>query len=86
MRFVYLIQHTATKQIYIGRTDNPRKRLKEHNNNEQAATKRKVGKWILVYVEAYRDEADANIRERRLKQHGRAKQELKKRLAKSLLD
>lgn len=79
MYSVYVIQHDITKEIYIGRTNDLRRRLKEHNASQQTATKRRSGEWILVYAEAYRAKDDAVKRELRLKQHGRAKQELLKR-------
>lgn len=79
MYSVYVIQHDITKEIYIGRTNDLRRRLREHNASQQIATKRRSGKWILIYAEAYRSIDDAVKRELRLKQHGRAKQELLKR-------
>ena len=79
MNSVYVIQHSITKEIYIGRTDDLGRRLKEHNASQQTATKRRSGEWILIYAEAYRSKDDAVKREFRLKQHGRAKQELLKR-------
>ncbi len=83
--WVYIIQHDQTKQIYIGKTKDPDRRLKEHNWNQQKATKRNSGKWILTYAEAYRNPRDAEIREMRLKNHGRAKQELFKRIENSMI-
>ena len=85
MFIVYLIQHNLSKEIYIGKTNNLQRRLKEHNSGQQTATHRKDGEWILVYAEAYRNKADADRRELRLKNHGRAKQELLKRSQSSLL-
>ena len=85
MQVIYLIQHAETKEIYIGCTSHLERRLKEHNAGEQKATRRKTGEWILIYAEAYRDKRDAVRRELRLKDHGRAKQELLKRAEKSLL-
>jgi len=85
MCFVYIIQHTETKQVYTGRTNNIKRRLEEHNQGKTSATQRKRGKWILIYSEIYRNEKDAIIREIRLKQHGRAEQELLKRIKFSLL-
>ena len=85
MWFVYIVQHTKTKQIYIGRTNDIKRRLEEHNLGKTYATRRKAGKWILIYSEVYRDKKDATLREIRLKQHGRAKQELLKRIRHSLL-
>jgi len=79
MYSVYVIQHSISKEIYIGRTNDLRRRLKEHNASQQTATKRSSGEWILIYAEGYRSKSDAVKRELRLKQHGRAKQELLKR-------
>ena len=83
MYSVYVIQHSDTKQIYIGRTNNLKRRIREHNASQQEATRRVVGEWILIYAEAYRSKDDAVKRELRLKQHGRAKQELLKRVESS---
>ncbi|MBI2592769.1 MAG: GIY-YIG nuclease family protein [Candidatus Colwellbacteria bacterium] len=74
-----------SKQIYVGKTNDLRRRLNEHNHGQQTSTKRKSGEWILVYVETYRSKRSADQRELRLKQHGRAKQELFKRLGDSLI-
>ena len=49
---VYIIQHSETKEIYIGKTNNLKRRLLEHNSGEKTATKRRNGEWILVYTEA----------------------------------
>ena len=85
MHVVYVIQHDRTKQIYIGVTCNLERRLVQHNSNMQKATSRKDGKWILIYAEAYRNKDDAYKREKRLKQHGSGKHELKKRIQGSLI-
>ena len=82
---VYILQNTETKRIYIGRTEDIKRRLKEHNQGKTRSTRSKKGKWILVYLEAYRNKKDATVREARLKNHGRAKQELLKRIRNSLL-
>ena len=84
MFVVYLIQHSETKEIYIGKTNNLNRRLEEHNNGGQTSTIRKNGKWILVYAEAYRDKSDADERERKLKHHGTAKHGLKRRISRSM--
>ena len=84
MYTVYLLKHLITNQIYIGKTNNLKRRLDEHNSGGQTATKRKSGTWILVYAEAYRKKSDADNRECKLKNHGRAKQELLKRADESL--
>jgi len=85
MYFVYIIQHSETKQIYIGYTDNLERRLSEHNNRSNKATNRVNGEWSLRYAEIYLDRQNALDRERKLKYHGSAKQKLLLRLEKSLL-
>lgn len=85
MYIVYAIQHTIDKIIYIGITANLKRRLSEHNNNDNYSTSRKDGKWILIYAEAYRSKEDAQERERKLKNHGSGKHELYKRIKRSML-
>jgi len=85
MWVVYVIQHNITKDLYFGCTNNLKKRAFEHNNNRSQHTKSKSGKWILVYAEAYRDKNDAYDRESKIKQHGNAKRELKRRIKRSLI-
>ena len=86
MHCICLIQHNKTKQIYIGKTNNLKRRLDEHNSNKQKFTIRKEGEWILVYSEIYRSKKDADNRESALlKQHGSNKRWLKKRIANSFL-
>ena len=85
MWFIYVLKHSATDQIYIGRTNDLKRRLSEHNSNLEKATHRKDGKWRIVYAEIYKSKDDAVRREQRLKDHGRAKQELLKRISQSLI-
>ncbi len=82
--YVYLLQNEITKELYIGKTKDLKRRLEEHRIGRSRFTKEK-GKWRLIYVEAYSSEKDATLRERRLKYHGRAKQELLKRIKNCLL-
>ncbi len=86
MYVVYVIQHTVSKEKYVGFTSNLQKRLIDHNSGGTKSTKRQKGSWALIYAEAYRSESDARDRERRLKNHGSGKRELFKRLQGSLLD
>jgi predicted GIY-YIG superfamily endonuclease len=86
MHYIYIIQHTVTKQIYIGKTSDLKRRIREHNSNQQTATKRKEGEWILIYAEMYGDPKDADKRERRLKQHGSNLRWLKDRIENSFIE
>lgn len=81
--YVYLIQNTDSKEFYIGCTGNLKKRLREHNAKGIKFTTRNRGEWIYVYVEAFRSQKDALLREEQLKKHGAGKRELFKRLENS---
>ena len=81
MYYVYLIQNN-TGGIYYGSTNNLRRRIFEHNNNKSFSTKNQ--KWKLIYYESYFSEIDAREREKRLKYHGQALAQLKRRIKNSL--
>ena len=83
---VYVIQHTETRQHYIGSTSDLTKRVDQHNQGMTKATQRKDGRWILIYAEAYRSKQDAQRREQMLKHHGNAKQKLFLRIRNSFLE
>ena len=84
MYVVYILQNEVTKAIYIGFTNNLKRRLFEHNSNKSFSTRNK-GQWKLTYCEVYRSREDAKQREDRLKYYGRALGQLKRRISKSLL-
>ena len=83
---VYLLKHSISNQYYIGKTNDLKRRLIEHNSGGQTSTIRKSGKWIVIYAEAYRSKQDADERERMLKHHGSSKRGLYKRIKRSMLD
>ena len=78
-----MLSHTSG-EIYIGVTENLKRRIQEHGKRGVKFTTRLTGTWSLAYAEAYADKSDAYKREARLKQHGRAKQELLRRIQNSL--
>jgi putative endonuclease len=80
---MYIIKSKKHNETYIGSTNDLRRRLSEHNNGTEISTKR-YRPWRLVYYEAYRSEKDAREREMKLKSHGNAVRELKKRVQWSL--
>lgn len=79
MFYVYLLVSVEYDEIYIGSTNDLRRRFKEHNDGREISTKRYMP-WELYYYEAYKDEKSARLREKRLKHHGNAIRELKKRV------
>lgn len=81
MYYVYLLQNSRDKSFYIGYSSDLMGRLSDHNVRRyfDAYTASKLGRWELIYYEAYRSKADAIEREAKLKQHGRAKRYVKER-------
>ena len=69
--------------LYIGYTNNLKRRIAEHNKGEGIATKHKAP-LEMIYYEAYKSEKDAKYRERNLKRFAVAHHHLKKRIANSL--
>ena len=69
--------------MYIGSTNDLRRRFTEHNLGKVFSTKFRRP-FQLVYYEAYKDEKDARNREKNLKLRSRAFAQLKKRLTNSL--
>jgi len=77
---VYLIV-SERDEVYIGYSQNLRQRLAQHNSGHNRSTRAR--QWTLVYAESFLSEEDARNRERRLKQDGRARYQLYKRVARS---
>lgn len=77
MHYVYVLQ-ARDKSLYFGYTSNLRRRLREHQTGRSKYTKGMV--WKLVYYESYASESDARKREERIKLHGQAKAQLKRRI------
>lgn len=68
---VYVIEN-LTRNWYIGRTANLKRRLQEHNSGTTYTTNRLKGPWKFIYCELCLNEWDAKKRERFLKtSHGR---------------
>ena len=76
MYYVYILKSRVANEIYVGYTNNLRRRFKEHN--AQGRT------WQIAYYEAYRVKTDALLREKRLKYYGKALGQLKQRIKHSL--
>lgn len=74
MYYVYILKNHITDEIYIGYTNDLKRRYKEHRYKHPE----------LIYYEAYKSEKDARMRELILKEHGQTKRRLKERLKYSL--
>ncbi len=66
MFYNYILQSKKNKGLYVGYTVDLRKRLKEHNQGLNKATK-PYRPWELIYYEACLNENDARRRENYLK-------------------
>lgn len=66
MFYVYILQSLKNKTLYIGFTEDLKKRLIEHNEGSNPSTKRYVP-WKLIYYEARIEKTDAKRREKYLK-------------------
>ena len=84
MFYVYLIQSKTTNELYVGYTFDITQRILSHNTASNISTKHGVP-WELIYVEGYRSERDARVREQKLKHHGNSKRFVNERIKNSLL-
>lgn len=64
MYYVYILR--GPKQLYIGSTDNLKRRFAEHQAGKSFATRNR-GPWKLIYYEASESKLDALHREKYLK-------------------
>ncbi|MFA6494856.1 MAG: GIY-YIG nuclease family protein [Candidatus Paceibacterota bacterium] len=64
--YVYILESVKNKSLYIGYTNDLRRRFKQHNDGFVTYT-RKYVPWVLIHYEAYRNKDDAMRREKYLK-------------------
>lgn len=84
MFYVYVLKSLKDEKLYIGSTNDLKRRLSEHNNGLNRSTKARRP-FEVRYYEAYAKEHDARTREYKLKKDGKALGQLKKRIFESLL-
>ncbi|OGN03174.1 MAG: excinuclease ABC subunit C [Candidatus Yanofskybacteria bacterium RIFCSPHIGHO2_01_FULL_43_42] len=60
---VYILRSSSDKKLYVGYTNNLKRRLKEHSDGNNFSTKDRLP-LELVYYEAYHNGEDAKERER----------------------
>lgn len=83
MFYLYVLKSVKDGNLYIGSTNNLRKRFNLHNEGKVFSTKMRAS-FELIYYEAYKSENDARKRETNLKLRSRAFAQLKKRIESSL--
>ncbi|MBM3250728.1 MAG: GIY-YIG nuclease family protein [Candidatus Nealsonbacteria bacterium] len=83
MFYVYVLKSNKDRRLYIGYTNNLKRRIQEHNQGKTFSTAQR-GIFSLIYYEAFKSQKDAIVREKQLKQFRSAYGHLKKRIANSL--
>ena len=83
MFYVYILKSKKDHELYIGSTNDLKRRLKEHNSGDVFSTRLRRP-LELIYYEAYKAEKDARRREANLKLRAKALVQLKKRIIESL--
>jgi len=83
MFYTYVLKSKKDGALYIGSTNDLRRRIGEHNSGLVRSTKNRTP-FALVYFEGYLSEEDARHREQNLKLRARALRQLLKRIEKSL--
>ncbi len=63
---VYIIQSKRNGKFYIGQSNNPSKRLSQHNSGYSFSTKTGIP-WKLVYIKEFTSRSEVMIYEKKLK-------------------
>ena len=84
MYYVYMLKSGKDGSLYVGYTNDLKRRLVEHNEKRNVSTKHKAP-FQLVYYEAYKARADARHREDMLKYFAGSMTHLRKRIRESLI-
>lgn len=68
--YVYIIYSQSGDCYYRGFSENPEKRLLQHNNKESRYTSKHCD-WTLTYLERFETKREALIREKGLKKYSK---------------
>ncbi len=71
MFYVYIIYSLSFDKYYRGYSENPLRRLEQHNRGESNYTK-SFGPWSLVFVQSFELKKDALKREKVLKKYSKS--------------
>ena len=83
MYYLYILKSAKDGLLYIGSTNDLRRRLSEHNTGKARSTKSRIP-FELRYYEAFFSNNDARKREFSLKKDGNALAQLRRRISESL--
>jgi putative endonuclease len=83
MFYVYILKSKKDNKLYIGSTNDLRRRILEHSKGKVLST-RDRRPLELVYYEAYKNEHDSRLREQSFKNSGSVYNGLVKRIKESL--
>ena len=64
--YVYAISSTSRKYIYVGITNNLKRRISDHNKGYNRTTK-PYAPYTTIYTEEFNSRAKARIKEKKLK-------------------
>lgn len=75
MYYVYILKSQKNAKLYVGYTNDLKRRIKEHNNGNSTFTSQN-GPWKLIYYEAFMSKLDA-IREEKFLKSGKGRERVK---------
>jgi len=85
MYYVYILKSKKDNKLYIGYTNDLKKRIQQHNKGNNFSTAHR-GPFSLVYYEAFKSQKEATTREKQLKKFKSSYGQLKKRIRHSLYE
>jgi len=84
MHYLYILKSAKDNKLYIGCTNDLKRRIFEHNHKLSKSTSPRTP-FKLIYYEAYLSSKDAKHREIMLKKFSGSSNHLKKRIKNSLV-
>jgi len=64
MWYAYILESLKSRRLYVGSTDDLKRRFKEHNDGRGGKYTSKQGKFKLIFYEAYLNKKDAQKAEK----------------------
>ena len=59
MWYIYILESLKNERLYIGYTENLKRRFEEHNGGRGGEYTKRNGKWRIIFYEAYLEKKDA---------------------------